>query len=246
MKNTKIHLSFLGDLSIFLSKHKRAKSLVHFVKDRSSVKDVIESLGIPHTEVDAIVVNGISVDFSYLVNNKDHIKVYPDASRVKRYLVKDLKPKINFKPRFIIDVHLGKLAKALRLLGFDVLFDPELDDPDIIKIGVNERRIILTCDHGILKHSKVKYGYYVRSTGEFDRVTEVIKRFKLKPMIKPLSRCAACNGPIIHVAKEEILDKLEPLTKKYYNEFYKCQTCQQIYWKGSHFQKLTKKLKQFL
>ena len=186
------------------------------------------------------MANSKSVAFNYLLRNNDRISVYPVFETLNIAPVTHLRAKPLRKTRFILDVHLGKLAKYLRLLGFDTLYRNDYDDPEIIKIALAEHRIILTRDIGILKVKVVTHGYFIRSQKPRLQLTEVLKHFDLQGEIKPFSRCVKCNGRLSQVDKKSILNQLEPLTKKYYTTFFRCTVCHQIFWEGSHFARVKK------
>jgi len=199
---------------------------------------MFESLGVPHTEVDLIIVNGNSVDFSYLINNGDDISIYPmfeslDITKVQRLRAKPLR-----KPKFVLDVHLGTLAKYMRILGFDSLYENNYKDDEIVKLSLKEKRTILTKDRGILKRSEVTHGYWIRSTKTDEQLIEVINRFDLKEQIKELSRCLSCNSPLREIAKEKVIDRLPRKVREFQNEFYYCRACDKIFWKGSHYTRM--------
>ncbi|MGM0673502.1 MAG: Mut7-C RNAse domain-containing protein [Spirochaetota bacterium] len=211
-----------------------------------AVKDLIESLGVPHTEVDLVVVNGDSVGFDYPVHDGDRIAVYPvfesfDVSPVSRVRNTPLR-----RTRFILDVHLGKLARVLRMLGFDALYDNCWDDPEIVGRGIEEHRIILTRDHGILKRREVSHGYLVRSDDPIEQAAEVVRRFDLAGDIRPFERCTACNGTIEPVAKNTVEHELLPGTRESFSEFFRCSGCGRIYWKGTHYDKMLEKIEAVL
>ncbi|MCH7613554.1 MAG: Mut7-C ubiquitin/RNAse domain-containing protein [Candidatus Marinimicrobia bacterium] len=216
---------------------------VEFRKDLllpTTVKDLIESCRVPHTEVDLILVNGDSVDFQYLVRHNDHISVYPvfesmDISGVTRLQDRPLR-----ELRFITDRPLGKLTGRLRLLGQDVEYGLNFSGMELVDKAVNSGRILLTRNRQLLMPSRIKRGYLVRSNYPKDQVVEVLHRFDLLGSIKPFTRCMNCNGILIPVKKEDILHLLEPLTKRYYRRFRQCDSCGQVYWKGSHHEKLKK------
>lgn len=236
----KVTLRFYEELNDFLPPNKRRKRLEHSFIDRTSVKDMIESLGVPHTEVDLILANGNSVNFSYLVNNGDDISVYPmfeslDITNLQRLRAKPLR-----KPKFILDVHLGKLAKYIRMLGFDTLYKNNYKDEEIAEISLKEKRVILTKDRGILKRSEVTHGYWIRSSKTEEQLIEVIKRFDLKEQIKGLSRCLLCNSLLRKISKEKVIDRLPRKVKEFQNEFYYCKKCEKVFWKGSHYTKMMK------
>jgi uncharacterized protein with PIN domain len=234
----KITLRFYEELNDFLPSTKRKKRFEHSFIDRTSVKDMTESLGIPHTEVDLILVNGNSVDFSYLVNDGDDISVYPMFESLDITDLQHLRAKPLRKPKFILDVHLGTLAKYVRMLGIDSLYQNNYKDEEIVKISLKEKRTILTRDRGILKRSDVTRGYWIRNTKTEDQIIEVIKRFDPKAHIKELSRCLLCNSPLRKIAKARVIDRLPKKVKEYQKEFYYCRNCDKVFWKGSHYTKM--------
>jgi uncharacterized protein with PIN domain len=234
----KVYLRFYEELNDFLSEEKRKKRFAHHYIDRTSIKDLIESLGVPHTEVDLILANGKSINFRYLINVGDDISVYPVFESLDISNVQHLRPKPLRKPKFVADVHLGKLARYLRMFGFDVHYKNDLSDEDIVKISLKERRAILTKDRGILKRNEVTHGYFVRNTNVDKQVEEIIKRFDLQKEIKEFTRCLECNTELIKIAKEKIAGNLPLKVKASQEEFYKCPGCGKIYWKRTHHQKM--------
>lgn len=211
-----------------------------------NIKDLIESFGIPHTEVSLILVNTEPVDFSYKLKNMDKITVYP---KFYQFDISKISPinDYNFEEyKFVLDVHLGKLAKNLRMLGFDCKYENNYDDLQIINIGVNENRIILTRDVGILKFAKVKYAYLIKSQDHIEQAREVVQRYNLFEKIKPYSRCMECNSIVNTIEKSRVYDFLEPKTKLYFDKFKKCPVCQRIYWEGSHIEKMNKLIEDIL
>jgi uncharacterized protein with PIN domain len=203
-----------------------------------SVKDMIEALGVPHTEVDVILVNGVPVDFSYQVRDGDHISVYPSFESLDSPSLKHLKPQPPSEKRFILDTHLGRLAAYLRMLGFDSLYSNESQDDELAQISAREGRILLTRDQGLLKRNIVTNGYWVRTTLPREQVFEVVSYFDLVPLMNPFRRCVHCNSLLETVSKELILHRLLPETKRHHNEFYICPACDRIYWKGSHYRRM--------
>jgi hypothetical protein len=235
---TTLTIRFYEELNDFLSRELRKRDISHKINATSTVKDVIESFGVPHTEVDLILINGVSVGFGHIPLDGDRISVYPvfesfDVSNVTR-----LRPEPLRFPRFILDVHLGKLARKLRMIGFDAIYRNDLNDPEIISIASAEKRIILTRDIGILKHGAVAHGYFIRSQNIDKQIREVIHRFDLAGSMKPWTRCIVCNGSIEPANKQKIEHLLKPKTRKFFNVFYKCSGCSKIYWEGSHFKRI--------
>jgi len=203
-----------------------------------SVKDTIEACGVPHTEVDLIIANGRSVDFSYIVAAADRISVFPMFESFDITPIAKVRPEPLRTTRFVADNHLGRLARFLRLLGFDTLYDHTWDDPDLIRISRSQRRIILTRDVGLLKHGSVTHGHFVHATDPREQVNEVVHRFHLGRHLAPFTLCMACNGELAPVAKDEIADHLPNETRAHIDEFWVCASCDKIYWHGAHHQEL--------
>ncbi len=237
ISSIKVNLRFYGRLNSFLPYEKR-RTFYCLVKGHPAVKDTIEASGVPHPEVDAIFVNGRSVDFSYHLQDRDRIRVYPDVPNIPLKKIKRLKTPIPGKPQFLLDAHLGKLARLLRLVGFDTLYQHDYSDEQIMRIALKERRIILSRDVGLLKNKIIPYGSFVYSTEPRTQIREILKRFRLAHEIQPFHLCLECNGRIKKVSKEKILSQLPPRTQKYYRNFYQCLWCQKIYWQGSHYHNL--------
>lgn len=236
----RIFLRFYEELNDFLPQKWRKVEFSRRISGKTSVKDVIESLGVPHTEVDLILVNQVSVDFSYIVQPEDHISVYPVFESFDITPITRLRPRPLRSIRFVLDVHLGKLAVYLRFAGFDTLYRNDYHDDELTQISVTEQRILLTRDRNLLKRSIITHGYYVRATDPKQQVAEIFRRFQLS-LLDPLTqRCTQCNSLLQPIAKEKILDRLPPNTQLYYHEFYYCQICDKIYWKGSHYQNMMK------
>jgi uncharacterized protein with PIN domain len=233
-----ISIRFYAELGDFLAPGRRQIAFDQAVKDRASIKDVIESLGVPHTEVDLILVNGESVDFSYHVQDGDRISVYPVFEAFDITPLVRVRPHPLREPRFVLDTHLGKLAGYLRLLGFDSLYRNDYEDHRLVQISHRERRAVLTRDRGLLKHRLVTHGYYVRETDPERQVVEVLRRFDLGRAIAPFQRCMRCNGVLEPVAKDQVVDRLLPKTRQYYDEFSQCAGCGNLYWKGSHHERM--------
>ncbi|NEQ29688.1 MAG: Mut7-C ubiquitin/RNAse domain-containing protein [Leptolyngbya sp. SIO4C5] len=230
-----LSLRFYSSLNDFLPPEKRQVRFSHRPKQSSTVKDTIESLGVPHPEIDLILVNDRSVDFSYLVQAGDRISVFPRFQHLDISSVSRVQPAPLPEPRFVLDVHLGKLATYLRLLGFDIRYANHCDDATLAQIASDEQRILLTRDRGLLKRSLVTHGYCVRHDDPLEQVSEILSRFDLFDAIAPFERCLRCNGQLQPVEKAQVSDRLPPLTRQYYDEFYQCQSCQQVYWKGAHY-----------
>ncbi len=242
MKAHQAEFRFYEELNDFLPKEKQKRSIPYAFNGHPGIKDPIESLGVPHTEVDLVVVNGQSVGFDYQLQPDDRVAVYPAFESLDIVPIVKLRGEPLRKTAFILDVHLGKLARILRMLGFDVLYRTDYDDPEIIRIALEERRIILTRDRRMLFNKCITHGYWLHSTHSEEQAREVIDRFDLSRQIRKFLHCPLCNGLLRSVEKGDILDRLEPLTIQYYSEFYQCPACRQVYWKGTHYDRIVDKL----
>jgi uncharacterized protein len=229
-------IRFYEELNDFLPLEKKKVAFIYPFDGTPSIKDVIEAIGVPHVEVDLILVNGASVDFNYLLKDKDIVSVYPVFEALDIANVSHLRNGPLREVKFILDVHLGKLAKYLRMLGFDTFYQNDNDDHEIIRISLAEHRVILTRDVGLLKVKSVSHAYFIRSHKPKEQLKEVLRHFDLYHLIDPFNRCIKCNGKLEMVRKEEIIQQLEPLTIKYFNEFFRCTNCQSIFWEGSHYE----------
>lgn len=230
-------MRFMGDLNDFLSPARRMQGFKQPAYDGSqTVKHLIEANGVPHTEVGWIVVNGRSVDFSYRVQTGDSIVVYPTASRPEIRPLIELRPPLPDPIRFLLDNHLGRLARMLRLLGLNTLYyNNDLDDAQLAQKAHDDDRVLLTRDRGLLKRSLVTHGYCLRTTDSEEQLRAVLHRFDLIGKLQPWTRCLRCNGFLQAIPKQAIIERLEPRTRRYYDDFFICADCGQIYWQGSHF-----------
>jgi uncharacterized protein with PIN domain len=229
---------FHTELNDFLPAARRRGPFTHSFAGRVAVKDMIEALGVPHTEVAAIVAGERAVGFAYLVRNGDRIAVYPVSATPTGVVAVVLRPPISAEPSFVLDTHLGQLAAYLRMLGFDTLYRNDYADDELARVSSAEGRILLTRDLGLLKRGIVTHGYFVRETNPQQQIAEVLRRYQITGAITPLRRCIRCNGVLQPVSKTEIEARLEPKTRAYYQEFSICTACDQIYWKGSHYERI--------
>ena len=231
---------FYGPLNDFLPSERRGRRFTHVLRGPASVKDAIEALGIPHPEVDVILVNGAAEDFAYRVRDGDEVSAYPafraiDIAGLRRAGSDSPRP-----VRFAVDAHLGKLASFLRLAGFDSVIVK--DDVDLANAAARDARVALTRDVGLLKRNVVRHGYWVRHTDPEAQLAEVLERFDLAGHMEPFSRCGRCNVPVVPVDVEAVADRLPPRTKACIREFHRCPQCERIYWQGSHYDRLRRLL----
>jgi uncharacterized protein with PIN domain len=242
VKPFKVRLRFHGDLNFFLVSKAGDAVIERALAEKTSIKDVIESCGVPHPEVDLILVDEDSVGFDQTLAKDANVEVFPVENRDTVRTEKRLQT-IGIS-RFVADGHLGGLTRNLRLLGFDIAYDQNADDRQLLNVMARENRGLLTRDRRLLMHAIVQHGYYPRSQNADEQTVEVVRRFDLSELIAPFTRCLRCNALLEQTAKAEIIDKLEPLTKIHYDQFRRCPGCKQIYWSGSHFPKLQKRIEE--
>lgn len=240
------YFRFHRDLNDFLPRRRRNTLVEHPFDWRASIKDMIESLGVPHCEVELVVVNGVSVDFSYIVQPDDDIDVYPCFSAVEITPRQELRPPLPNPLRFVLDTHLGRLAAYLRMMGFDTLYRNDYPDDELAQISSQELRILLTRDIGLLKRGLVTYGYFMRETNPPRQLAEVTQRYDLANHVTPFKHCMKCNGLLAPVEKNMIVDQLPSDTAQYYDIFHRCQSCARVYWKGPHYQRMSELMEQVL
>jgi len=229
---------FYGDLNDFLPPARRQVAFAYETNGPQSVKHLIEALGVPHPEV-ALILNGnVPVGFSHQPQPGERIAVFPEFFSLDLAGVLPLRPPLPDPPAFLADNHLGRLVRLLRLLGIDTTYDHELDDESLAERSRDENRVLLTRDRGLLKRSLVIWGYCLRTTDSHEQLRAVLHRFRLFDHVAPWTRCLRCNGSLHPVDKAAVLDRLEPKTKLYYEEFRQCDRCGQVYWQGSHIENL--------
>ncbi len=227
-----------AELNDFLPPALRGTTMRRPFRSHQTVKDVIEATGIPHTEIDLILADGESVGFSHRPTSGARIAVYPVFESLDIASIGRLRPTPLRDPRFVVDVNLGRLARLLRLVGFDVRYDRHLDDAALAAIGEQEHRIVLTRDRGLLKRRQVSQGLFVRADAPNDQIVEVLHRLDLGGRLAPFTCCLRCGGQLAPVRKADVLDRLEPLTRRHFEDFSSCLDCGQVYWKGSHHRDL--------
>ncbi len=229
---------FYAELCDFLPAPLRGRELSYVPVAAPSVKDAIESFGVPHTEVDLVLVDGESVGFGQRLTGAELVSVYPAFERIDISRVTRVRPDPLDELRFVADGHLGTLARFLRLLGFDTRYDSVVSDEALAEAVAGERRILLTRDRGLLKRSIVTHGLFVRDDNPDRQLDDVVRRLRLGSRLRPFTRCMACNGSLEPVAKDQVLDRLLPRTRDTVDAFQRCRGCDQLYWQGSHHARL--------
>lgn len=228
---------FYEELNDFLPKQHRRVGFFHEFEGEPSVIELIEKLGVPHSAVDLILVNGEVVDFTYRIKDQDRVAVYPVFESIDISPINRLRPQALRKTSFILDVHLGRLTKYLRICGFDCYY-ANLEDNEIITLALQQERIILTKDRALLKDKRVTHGYWVRADEPKKQLLEIIKRFDLLDKINFLTRCLLCNHLLQKIAKEEVQDRVPTHTTDYYQNYFVCPHCNKIFWEGSHYKNM--------
>ena len=229
---------FYEELNDFLPEALRKRDLEIEIDRARSVKDAIESAGIPHTEVDLILVDGRSVGFGHLLRGGERVAVYPLFEALDISPVTRLRPLPLRNPRFVADGHLGKLARHLRMAGFDTLWSNDWDDDHIVRLAAAEARTILTRDKGMLRRSEVDRGYFVRNTESEAQLREVVRALQLERLVSPFTRCRECNVPLEDVEGAGVIDRIPLRVRNLYSRFKRCPGCERVYWEGSHFQRM--------
>ena len=237
MRVMKAHFRFNDELEDFLAVGTGHVSEYSFVV-APAVKDAIESLGVPHPEVDLILVNGRSVGWDYRLAHGDRVSVYPRSQGVVLSPILRLRPEPLRVLRFILDAHLGRLARLLRMLGFDSTYDSRADRKRIIETATAEQRMILTRDRGLLKDGKVTHGYWVRATHPRLQIEEVVRRLDLRSHFTPFRRCMHCNGILVERPATEVAQRVPPRVRDRARAFHQCNTCGKIYWEGTHVERM--------
>lgn len=231
-------LRFYEELNDFLPEALRRRPLEVAIDRARSVKDAIESWGVPHTEVDLVVVDGHSVDFTHLLRGGERVAVYPMFEALDIAPLVRLRPRALRDPRFVADTHLGKLARHLRMAGFDTLYGNDWDDDHIVGLSRGERRTILTRDKGMLRRAEVDRGYFVRAVESEAQLAEVVRALQLEGLVDPFKRCRECNVPLEDIARDQVLERLPGKVRGLYERFKHCPACDRVYWEGSHFARM--------
>ena len=229
---------FYAELNDFLPPSRRQVAFVHAFDGRPAIKDTIEALGVPHPEVDLILVNGESVDFAHPLQDGERVSVYPRFESLDITPILRVRPQPLRETRFVLDTHLGRLAAYLRMLGFDALYRADYEDAELAAISSGEHRILLTKDRGLLRRSVVTHGYCVRHRHPREQLVEVVRRFDLVRSMQPFTRCMRCNGVLETASPEAARPRLPARVRELYTEYRSCRSCGRVYWKGSHYDRM--------
>ena len=234
--------NFHGCLNDFLTAEDRGHALEYRVESTPAIKDAIEAMGVPHPEIGLIIAEGEVLSFSYPLKGEEEVHIYPhhEAPEALKHLVAPLLPvREGEAPAFIVDVHLGRLARYLRVAGIDTIYENEdMGDEKIAHIASREKRVVLTRDVGLLKRSAVEYGHWMRNKNSRAQLREVVSYYGLKRHFNPFSHCVHCNGLIRPIEKSAVEEKLPPGIRRDFKRFFSCRSCGHVYWEGSHYKRI--------
>jgi len=242
--------NFHGCLNDFLAGEDRGRAFKYRFESTPAIKDAIESMGVPHPEIGLIVAEGKALPFSYLLKGGEEVHVYSHHEAPERFkhLVAPLFPvREGGAPAFIVDVHLGRLARYLRVAGIDTIYEnKDMGDEKIANIASREKRVVLTRDVGLLKRSAVEHGHWMRNKNSWAQLREVVSHYGLKRHFIPFSRCVHCNGLIKPIEKSTVEEKLPPGIRRDFESFFICRSCGHLYWEGSHYKRIVELLSSLL
>lgn len=233
---------FYEELNDFLPRERRRREFSAPCARAATTKHMIEALGVPHTEVELILVNGESSGFDRLLEEGDRVAVYP------KFETFDIAPllRVRGQPlgdspgrlRFVADAHLGGLARLLRMAGFDTLYDNHFHDDEIVAIAAAQERVVLTRDRELLKRRSVTHGCYLHALKPAEQFRELFERLDLAAAARPFTICLHCNLSLRAVDKARVLDQLPPSVRELHDEFNTCDCCRRVFWKGSHHKRM--------
>jgi uncharacterized protein with PIN domain/sulfur carrier protein ThiS len=229
---------FYAGLNDFLERGRRGRDVTLACAENATTKHMIEALGVPHTEVEVILVNGVAAGLDALLEDGDRVAVYP------RFVELDVAELVRTRTqppgrlRFAADAHLGGLARLLRMAGFDTIYRNTIGDAELEALALDERRIVLTRDRELLKRRGIGYGAYVRALKPQAQLEEVVERYGLAERARPFTLCLHCNTPLHAVARQDVLERLPPMVRATQDAFSACACCGRVFWKGTHWQRM--------
>lgn len=237
-----VSFRFYEELNDFIAPERRQRSFTHLCPAESTVKHVIEAIGVPHTEVELILIDGVSVGFGERLREGNRVAIYPKFESLDISPLLRLRDRPLRRTRFVADAHLGGLARLLRMAGFDTVYDNHFADAEIERIAGDDGRIVLSRDRELLKRRSISHGCYVHALKPDAQLTEIIARLDLAGSLNPLSRCLECNVPLEAVAKAQVVERIPPNVRQQHQRFSTCGACRRIFWEGSHWQRMHERL----
>ena len=247
----RVRVRFYQELGDFLAPHRRGREFAVTVNDGTTTKALVEHCGVPHAEVDLLLVDGESVDFAHKLRGGQRVSVYPVFESFDISALTRVRPAPLRAVRFLVDANLAKLASLLRMCGLDATdasmlcrtaCGAEDEDARLVTAALREQRIILTRDRRLLERKAVTHGCFVRSQDPEQQLLFVLRRFDLAAAVRPFSRCMRCNEPLQAVAKADVLHCLPPMVRVEQHTFSRCPRCARLYWPGSHWQRMRRRL----
>ena len=235
---------FYGELNDFIASARRQRDFASPCARAATTKHMIEALGVPHTEVELILVNGEPAGLDRLIEDGDRVAAYPAFSSLDAGPLLRAYRQPAGEQRFVADAHLGALARFLRMAGFDTLYDNNYMDGEIEQVAIAEGRTVLTRDRELLKRRGIARGCYVHAIDAMGQFREIVRRLGLAGSMKPFTLCLKCNAPLRAAAKAEVIDRLPPSVREHHTEFSVCDTCHGVFWKGSHWRRMCAALDQ--
>jgi uncharacterized protein with PIN domain/sulfur carrier protein ThiS len=229
---------FYEELNDFLSAPRQQVSFESPCAESATIKQAIEALGVPHTEIEVILVNGASVDFSHRVAEGDRISVYPVFEAIDVHPILRLRAEPLRVTRFVVDAHLGRLTRYLRMLGFDSLYEKASPDRELVRVSLEERRVLLTRDRELLMHRDLTHGIYVRGVRPRAQLAYVLGRLDLGESCRPFTRCMACNEELQPVDRKTVIDRIPVRVAERYDDYRLCPSCGRVYWRGTHWERM--------
>jgi uncharacterized protein len=232
------HFTFFGNLNDFLSKRNKNTSITYSFNGTPTVKDAVEAIGVPHVEVEWMLLNGQPAQFHTSLHAEDRVDVFPQDTLPPLPHPSAVRNRQALPHTFALDTHLGALARLLRLMGLDTHYQWNITDRELAQRAATDHCIVLTRDISLLKQKIIEWGYWLRSQDPYEQLLEVVRRYNLSPYFEPFTRCLLCNAFIHPVEKALVLHQLPPNTEAYFDEFYQCKGCGKVYWKGSHYERM--------
>lgn len=229
---------FYEELNDFLARERRGREFSCRCARRATTKHMIEALGVPHTEVELVLVNGGSVGFETLLHDGDRVAVFPQFEALDVTPLLRVRERALRVTRFVADAHLGGLAHLLRMTGFDTLYDNHFRDEEIERIAGAQGRIVLTRDRELLKRRGITHGCYVHALRSAQQLREVFDRLDLARGARPFTRCLDCNTPLHEIDKSLVASTLPAMVRERYQRFSTCDACRRVFWEGSHLQRM--------
>jgi uncharacterized protein with PIN domain len=229
---------FYEALNDFIARERRGRTFAADCARAATTKHMIEALGVPHTEVELILVNGETSDFGRLLHEGDRVAVYPKFEALDIGSLLRVRERPLRRLRFVADAHLGGLARLLRMAGFDTLYDNNIKDAEVETIALADQRVVLTRDRDLLKRRTITHGCYVHQLKAAHQLRELSDRLDLAGSLQPFTLCLNCNVPLHAVSKEAVLERLPPRVRELHDEFNACDRCQRVFWKGTHWKRM--------